>query len=296
MISVIIPTYNRAQLLKLTVESILNQTTGETEILIVDDGSTDDTEKTVMEFKSDNIKYFKLPKSGNIGRLRNFGIQHSSNDILAFCDDDDIWEKEKLSIQLPYLDKYDFVCSNGKLVDSENNMIKEKYFDISENFLISPEILIKDNYILTPTVLLKKNIISGKKFEDTEYRNLCEDYHLWMQIVFTKKIFFINEDLVRIRRHLSTTQDLNNRISVEKNLLKIVTPFRKSKDKDIKDASYSSVFNKKYYLLKIYLEQKKYIKCFSGSFGLALSLFNYRNLFLFSEKIINKIKKRTQLD
>ncbi|MBK8382692.1 MAG: glycosyltransferase family 2 protein [Ignavibacteria bacterium] len=118
MISVIIPTYNRAQLLRLTIESILLQTAEEIEILIIDDGSTDDTEKVVKEFKHDNIKYFKLSNTGNIGRLRNFGIQRSTYDILAFCDDDDIWEKEKLSRQLSYLDKYDFVCSNGKLVDS----------------------------------------------------------------------------------------------------------------------------------------------------------------------------------
>ena len=70
--------------------------------------------------------------------------------------------------------------TNKEDLELFHNIIKEKYFDIHENFLISPEILIKDNYILTPTVLLKKNIISGKKFEETEYRNLCEDYYLWI--------------------------------------------------------------------------------------------------------------------
>ena len=289
MISIIIPTYNRSELLKISLHSIVNQTFKEFEIIVVDDGSTDNTESVVNEFKDYDIKYLKLQKSGNIAKIRNTGIEYSKYDVLAFCDDDDIWERDKLERQIPLLKKFDMICCNGNIIDLNDNILKDKYFEIKEDFLITPEILIKNNFILTPTVLLKKEIVKLNNFEDAEYKNLCEDYYLWLQIVFDSSIYFFNENLVKIRRHLSTTQNLRNKILVELNLIKILTPFKYSNDNSIKNAAYESIFNKKYYLLRSYREQKKYFTFLIEFIKLCFSLLNYKNLIVFIKKIYNSL-------
>jgi teichuronic acid biosynthesis glycosyltransferase TuaG len=299
LISIIIATYNRSELLKKTLQSIIDQTFKEFEIIVVDDGSSDNTETVVKEFKDYDIKYLKLENSGNIAKIRNTGIQHSKYDVLAFCDDDDIWEKNKLERQLPLLNKFDMICCNGNIIDLNDNLIKNKYYDIKEDFLITPEILIKNNLILTPTVLLKKEIVRLNNFEEAEYKNLCEDYYLWLQIVFDFSIYFLNENLVKIRRHLSTTQNLKNKILVELNLIKILTPFKNSNVRSIKNAAYESIFNKKYYLLRSYREQKKYFTFLAELIKLCFSLLNYKNLIVFINKIkcssTLKIKKILQI-
>jgi glycosyltransferase involved in cell wall biosynthesis len=92
-ISVIIPTYNRADLLPRAIQSVINQTYKDWELLIIDDGSTDNTKEIVDEFiKKDNrIKYFYEENSGSASKPRNFGIQNSKGEYIAFLDSDNEW-------------------------------------------------------------------------------------------------------------------------------------------------------------------------------------------------------------
>lgn len=91
-ISFIIPTYNREKELRVSIQSILNQTLKEIEIIVVDDGSTDNTEKVIKGFKDKRIKYFKRTNHG-IGNSRNYGIEKSNGEYIAFIDSDDYIEK-----------------------------------------------------------------------------------------------------------------------------------------------------------------------------------------------------------
>ena len=94
--SIIIPTYNRARFLKTTLDSILNQTFTDFEIIVVDDGSTDDTESVVSAFSSEKIKYFKKENEER-GKARNFGFEKSNGENINFFDSDDVMYKFHLA-------------------------------------------------------------------------------------------------------------------------------------------------------------------------------------------------------
>lgn len=98
--SVILPTYNRAQLIKRSIHSVLKQTFESFELIVVDDGSTDETEELVGEFHDDRIKYVKMPAREGAGAARNTGIRIASADLIAFQDSDDEWMSTKLHEQL----------------------------------------------------------------------------------------------------------------------------------------------------------------------------------------------------
>ncbi len=103
MVSVILPTYNRAVYLREAITSVLRQTGVILELLVIDDGSTDATEELVMSFGDDRIKYFKRPHTGQLSKLKNFAIGQSAGEFLAFMDSDDLWTEGKLARQLQLL-------------------------------------------------------------------------------------------------------------------------------------------------------------------------------------------------
>jgi glycosyltransferase involved in cell wall biosynthesis len=103
--SVIIPTYNRALELSRSIASVLNQTFGEFELVVVDDGSTDHTKDIINSFDDARIQYHYTPNQG-AAAARNFGVQQARADIVAFLDSDDAWLPEKLAIQLPFTEKH----------------------------------------------------------------------------------------------------------------------------------------------------------------------------------------------
>ncbi len=102
LVSVIIPTYNRAHLIKRSAMSVLNQTYGNLELIIVDDGSTDNTEEVVKSIDDDRVIYIKQPNQGACA-ARNNGIDHAQGEFIAFQDSDDEWHVDKLEKQIKCL-------------------------------------------------------------------------------------------------------------------------------------------------------------------------------------------------
>lgn len=101
-VSVLIITYNRERLLDNAIQSVLDQTYKNYELVIIDDGSTDDTEKLVKSIKTDrNIKYYRLKHSGHIAKVRNYGLKKCTGELIAFLDSDDVWLPERLETQIP---------------------------------------------------------------------------------------------------------------------------------------------------------------------------------------------------
>jgi glycosyltransferase involved in cell wall biosynthesis len=118
-VSIIIPTYNRADLLPRAVQSVINQTYKDWELLIVDDGSADNTKEVVEKFakKDPRIKYFYEENKGQ-GAARNLGIKNAQGEYIAFLDSDDEWLSEKLEKQINFLEshrKYEFCYTADKL-------------------------------------------------------------------------------------------------------------------------------------------------------------------------------------
>ena len=104
-VSVIVPVFNSQEFIEKTLFSILNQNFTNFEIVVIDDGSTDDT-KSILEYFSStysNVQVISLENNVGIGRARNIGQVKSCGEYIAFCDSDDIWEFNKLSSQIKFL-------------------------------------------------------------------------------------------------------------------------------------------------------------------------------------------------
>jgi glycosyltransferase involved in cell wall biosynthesis len=97
-ISVIIPTFNRAHLIAETIESIINQSFKPREIIVIDDGSTDNTDRVIAKYR-DVVQYYKIENSG-VCTARNLGADKAGSEWLAFCDSDDLWHRDKLLLQV----------------------------------------------------------------------------------------------------------------------------------------------------------------------------------------------------
>lgn len=102
-VSIIMPTYNRAGLISETINSVLNQTYSNWELIIVDDGSTDNTENLIEQINDERIRYYKSSRIGIVGKIKNKGIEKATGELIAFIDSDDLWDKTKLAKQITAL-------------------------------------------------------------------------------------------------------------------------------------------------------------------------------------------------
>ncbi len=192
-ISIIIPTFNRASFLRSSINSILNQTYQKFEIIVVDDGSTDNTKEVIKEFPQ--IRYF-YQKNAGVSQARNLGIKKAKYEYIAFLDSDDEWKKDKLEIQIAFHKQNPNILishtdetwiRNGKEIKKKNYQSKPQGFCFLENLNFCK--------IGTSTVLLKKSLLENIGYFDEDLK-ICEDYDLWLRISLENEIGYINQELV----------------------------------------------------------------------------------------------------
>lgn len=199
LISVVIPTYNRAYVLEKAIASVQNQTYKELEILVIDDGSTDNT-KELFEGISDNrIRYIRNPKNCGVSHTRNLGIAAAKGAYIAFQDSDDVWKSEKLEKQMACMKQGDYgmvYCAFEREFQDKTVVyyppkempLEEKQGDIYQS-------LLRQNLISTQTMLVKKEVIEKIGFFNEGMSNL-EDYELALRIAKNFKIGMVEEALV----------------------------------------------------------------------------------------------------
>ncbi|MBK8381613.1 MAG: glycosyltransferase [Ignavibacteria bacterium] len=288
MVSVIIPTYNRAGYLKEALISILSQTYNDLEIIVIDDDSNDNTSEIVLKLNSEKIFYFKQNKIGIIGKLRNIGIQKSKYDIIAFCDDDDIWEPEKLEKQMKYIDKYDLICSNAKVINSNGEQIENKKLILNEK---SKELdlysLLLGNIVITSTVILKKDKLYKTGLFDEDEKYYCsEDYDLWLRYAADNKVFYMNDDLILYREHLSNSNNYHHRQKMLKNVLAILDSYSYKNDRKMYDYVNAGKLSVKISLMKLFLMNNRIFKFLNELFSV---IFNIRYITPIIDALRNKL-------
>jgi len=287
LISVIILTYNRFSLLSKTLHSVLKQTHNDFEIIIINDGSTDETGDLLDVFKDERIRLYNLKKQNNLAKLRNYGVQMSKGEFISFCDDDDLWETDKLEIQMTYLQNHDFICTNVKLIDINDIILDTHYIKFKKSFILKTQDLLKENLVIPSSVIFRKKILKNDKpFDETRYINLCEDYNLWIKLSLENDLFFLNESLALHRTHDSWARNYKHSREIFANHINLSKPFLRSDNKDLKDTAYLSILNNRYYSLKYILKKKKYITFLSD---LAVFIFMFKNP-MYIKALIKKFK------
>ena len=119
LISIITPTYNCGKFIGETIETVLNQTYKNWEMIIVDDESKDNTEEVVSTYKDPRIKYIRLTENSGAAIARTRAMQEAKGKYMAFLDSDDLWKSNKLEAQIKFMkeNNYNFVCSSYEQID-----------------------------------------------------------------------------------------------------------------------------------------------------------------------------------
>jgi glycosyltransferase involved in cell wall biosynthesis len=194
-ISVVVPTFNRAYTLKRCLDSILSQSLPALEVLVVDDGSTDETGKLLATYQ-EKISVFKIENSG-VSAARNFAIKRAKGDWIALLDSDDEWLLDRLERQASLLKLFptlklihgeEIWIRNGKRVN-QKKIHKKGGGYIYQNCLplccISPS-----------ASLIKKEVLEEVNYFDETFP-VCEDYDLWLKITSKYEVGFVPEPIIK---------------------------------------------------------------------------------------------------
>lgn len=189
LISVILTTYNLEEFVEESINSILNQTYTNFELLIVDDGSTDKTKEIIEDIaeKDKRIKFFSILHTGLPASVRNFGIKHSKGELIAFIDGDDLWTKRKLEDQLMRLKKNpDSVLVYSASFTFGNVNFFSPFYEVLplpyKSVKTKEDLIQKGNAIPLSTVLVKREYIEKTAGFDEDTELKIEDYDFWLRL------------------------------------------------------------------------------------------------------------------
>lgn len=222
LVSVIIPTYKRPGMLGRAIDSVLNQTYDNIEVIVVDDNDEDseyrkETEEFMDKYADiDKLVYLKHKKNKNGAAARNTGIKNSKGEYISFLDDDDEYLPSKLMLQVNKISKHssDYIavyCGHINVYPNENN-----------NFISTPHL--KGNIykeLLTGKCPSSTSLFMVKKEELVKVNGFDEklqsfqDYDLWLRLFKDKKTDYVEEPLVKFYHHLNNrvSRDIVNRLS-----------------------------------------------------------------------------------
>jgi glycosyltransferase involved in cell wall biosynthesis len=203
LVSITICTYNRADMISKAIQSALEQTYENIEIIVVDDASTDNTEVVVKSIQSEKIKYFKNPKNLNIAGTRNNTVKYSNGKYIAILDSDDYWiDNEKIEKQVKFLEQNNecaLVGSSATQIDKRDGVVGE-IKNLADDESIKNNLLVRNEFVHS-TVLYRKKVIEEFGLFDKN-KSPFEDYDLILKIGRKYKLANINEKTTAYRVHL----------------------------------------------------------------------------------------------
>lgn len=241
LFTIVMPTYNRAEKLKATILSVLEQTFSDFELLVMDDGSTDDTEKVVKGFSDARITYEWKPNSGGPATPRNRGLDKSSAPWVSFLDADDIWYPDRLAEIADAINRHpesDVFCHNEMLhvIDTGQKTLL-KYGPYESNFY--RVLLTEGNRLSTSAVTVRKDFLLEHRLRFNQSKDyvIVEDFDFWLRLAnkgahfsFVTKVlgeYIIENDNIS---HATSIACHNHEILLKEHIYKI-QQFDADKDK-----------------------------------------------------------------
>ncbi len=218
--SVVIPTYNRASYLIKTVQSVLAQDYTDFELIIVDDGSTDDTEQTVFKLYDSNpkVRYFKTINRER-GAARNFGFEQAKGDYVCFLDSDDLLLPNHLNVLSKAINKnptVNFWVTKYRLKGQKGKVIQSGILALQEGFK-DYRLLLKGNYFAALVCVKRENDQLIKFIEDRQYSSM-EDWIFNLQNAMINPFYLIDKLTVEMTDHPGRSM-ADNKLVIEKRLL-----------------------------------------------------------------------------
>ena len=271
LVSVIVTTYNRRKYLKETLDSILNQTFKDFELIVVDNFSSYDFLTYVKSFNDDRIRAFQNQNNGIIAINRNYGIKKARGQYIAFCDDDDLWMPDFLENSLQHFNNdknIGIVTSKLYFINSNSDITYKKFHDsIVYNDIFEFDELFFQNVVnLSAAVVRRECLEIIGVFDESDDFIAVEDYHLWLRISTKYNIYFINKVLGYYRQHeggisADLEKSLINLYKVLNNIMNLypnhIIGFNRLAHKRINNVNWCIV---KFYIKKLqFLESAKWL-------------------------------------
>lgn len=221
-ISIVMPTYNQAHYIGESIQTVVDQTFENWELIVINNYSDDNTEEVVKSFKDDRITLINFRNNGIIAASRNTGLMNCHGEFIAFLDSDDKWLGKKLDKQLLIIESQKDIglVATNAITFSDS---QERYLKGRADRRLNSDQLIKSNLVLNSSVLVRREIIEqvGLLDENPEIR-AQEDWDFWIRISLETKIFLIAEPLTLYRVHTTnnSTEDADPIVGYIKKLNK----------------------------------------------------------------------------
>ncbi|MGO5013585.1 glycosyltransferase family 2 protein [Niallia sp. Sow4_A1] len=199
LISVVIPTYNRASIILRTLDSVFAQTYKNYEVIVVDDASIDDTENVIKNIKNNRVKFIKHEYNMNGSKARNTGILKSSGEYIAFLDSDDEWKPTKLEEQISHImntypNREDIVSYTSLIANRGASKIVMPKRGIQKDENVLDYLFLEDGVMQTSTIMIHRSLAKKvlfnehlKRHQDWDFCNRLQEYNA--------KIIFVNKPL-----------------------------------------------------------------------------------------------------
>jgi len=193
VVSVVIATYNMGQYLPLAIDSVLAQTWSNLEVVVVDDGSKDDTSEKMTKYESDSrVRYFPTENQGQ-PKAKNRGLQEAQGGFIAFCDADDLWKPEKLEIQMPHFEDPDVgvVYSEVSYIDQHGDPLDKEIPYQRHSGMVTDKLVIK-NFVPFGTAVFRRSCMEGHgKFDESLPMGI--DWDLWLRYSMAWRFHYVPE-------------------------------------------------------------------------------------------------------
>lgn len=177
-VSVIIPLHNEEKYIKECIESVINQTYKNLEIIVVDDKSTDNSLKELKKIKDERIKVIKLKENQGVSNARNKGVEKATGDYICFLDSDDFWDKDKIKKQIKFIKDKTFIYSRYAYTSKDGKVIKEAKVAKQLNYKQA----LKNTCIFTSTVMFDMSKVAKEDLHMPKLQ-MGEDTYAWWNVL-----------------------------------------------------------------------------------------------------------------
>jgi len=225
LVSVIMPAYDMQEFIGESISSVIAQTYTNWELIVVDDGSTDQTKNIVAKFMEEDkrIQYFYQPNSGQ-GKARNLAIHESKGGLVAFLDADDSWMPDKLKRQTAFIQQNnaDLIFSDIIIVDEKGNKLRDTWGVVDKIYRGDGGIIgfMFENKAPMPAIMAKKeSILKLGGFSESDDMRYVEDYDLWLRMLQQNSVFASSAEKLATYRLLSGKSNKRRRT-----ILNVITP------------------------------------------------------------------------
>ncbi len=197
--SVVIPTYNRSREVQRAIESVLRQTLGDFEVLVMDDGSSDDTKDAVARYEDSRVRYVWEENSGGPARPRNRGVALATGEWVCFLDADDWWQPSKLEACASRIGPAVDVLYHDMTIVTDVSTLRVRG-SVGSWQVVSPvfeHLLMGGNALATSSVVARRSLLSAVGgFDESRRMIAAEDYNLWLRLAKrTDKFLYVDESL-----------------------------------------------------------------------------------------------------